>query len=135
MDNERDEQPGTWTFRAVRRDVTEFCDAAELKVRGIAKVYEVFLYDPDRRVYCCSLTPSWEMWQAGMDWEPSREMSDDEREYADEYVRDAGAGAGMVEYWDREPAGSVNFGAFDEDSYREAAERALDYYAGNPVWC
>lgn len=51
--------PPAWT--AIQIDETRHWSAEFLKKYGVTQIYGVYLYDANSRIYCCEMTPSYEL--------------------------------------------------------------------------
>ena len=128
----------------------------ELKHPKLDKLFSVYVYDPGLGVHICSMTASSEMWLVDSAYTCSDDLTEEEREDLDEWVRDACAHDEMVEYFDyRSVEGSprvnsledvttgiavmegvdeVELDEDEEDPRREAMERVIEDLCGNPIW-
>lgn len=69
------------TVRWIQHEVTEhMCNRFKEKHPGV-RVFEVYFFDDEQRVFCCELTPSRELWFSGYTfWSDERELDQDEVE-------------------------------------------------------
>jgi hypothetical protein len=109
-------------FRIIRFNETEYWNGAGFVHRAGGKIWGVYYFDANRRVYCCEMTPSYELWfhessvesypvaaawdrQADAAPEGSErrrycsDRADREREDLDDAIRDAHAQTDVVSYY------------------------------------
>jgi len=51
------------------------------------KIYTVYIYNPNKHVHCCELTPSYELYFVGYDYCPKENLSEKEIENLDDNIR------------------------------------------------
>lgn len=136
--NEKRELP--MDLRIYVEDVTEHYNG---KPAGMGKIFDAWLFDANLHVHLCSLTPTFEVWYIGSTYSPEREMTDEEREAADDYLREANAETPPVDYMGTriekvahpyrvEPYPEVDEGEEEErDVMREVMEEHIEYLQGN----
>lgn len=64
------------------------------------RIYGVYVYDKRKHVHCCSFEATYELTFLGSQWEPSRELAEEERDELDESIREGDAQCERVSYWD-----------------------------------
>jgi hypothetical protein len=80
-------------MKRVRIDETDNWDPAYLAKHHIRRVFGVYQYDPKSSVYCCELTPSYELELLGSQAEYEPDFLDwDGLEQVEEELRQADAG-------------------------------------------
>lgn len=116
---------------AGRFSVTHFMDADWMREHGVVDVYDVFVFDPERAVHCCSITPSTECFHVRHGLEFSPDATDAQREAADEEA--STWEADRVFYVDRVPT-IVHERQVDEGTeYEDAIEEAIEWHNCNHV--
>jgi hypothetical protein len=109
-------------FRIVRFDETEYWNGAGFIHRAGGKIWGIYYFDANRRVFCCEMTPSYELWRhessvesypVAAAWERKAdaapdgsersrycsERADREREDLDDVIREADAQDDGVSYF------------------------------------
>jgi hypothetical protein len=122
----------TRKFVAVRRDITEYVSSDWMTKHGVAKVYDVLVYDPERRVHCCSLTASWELVPVYHTYDSARDLSDDEREEIEQEMMRWDLN---IEYWDNDPStvgATRDLGEWTCDDADECESGAIERERCNP---
>ena len=121
-------------FVAVRRDITSYVDPAWMARAGVAKVYDVLIYDPERRVHCCSLSASWELVHVYHTYDLARELTGREQDELSEEVLSWDVGG--VEYWSNDPAAAGfatrDLGEWEGDDDAECEADAIEHERCNP---
>jgi hypothetical protein len=122
-------------------DVTEHYNR---KPAGMGKIFDAYLFDANLDVHICSFQANKECWYIGSTYIPTREMTDEEREEADEYLREANSDTPIVDYFDGNikghpyevvPAPEPVEDEFDENkAEREVMEERIEHLQGNCWW-
>lgn len=112
-------------------DLTHAIDAEWMRQHSVLRVYDLFVFDPERAVHCCSLTPSTECFHVrhALEFAPeaTEEMIEDAETEASTWDAD------RVFYVDRVPK-SIHERAVGKDiEYEEAIEAAIDWHNGNHI--
>jgi hypothetical protein len=143
-------------WRIVRFDETAYYNEAWLKEHKVVKCWSFYVYDKNRHVHLCEITPSYELWTVAFDFQCADDASDEDNESAWEAMLEAESGDEDVTYMhvstiDRfEEQGNTReckldpielddvdsqFEKCDEPIYRQAAENLREHYSGNhPGW-
>jgi len=112
----------------------------------VSFIHAHYLYDENTVTHICSFQKNYDLRFVGFDFEPSREMSDDERSdlwerIHDEYSREIQDGYYGVRMIDRIHEGNRRlFMEPDSNSPPETLEsdellnEAIEQYVGNPIW-
>ena len=88
--------PDLWIVKIEDRD--EWLDRYILD--RTARLFSVYVFDRRQHVHICQVTPSYEAYFLGSQYEASRELTDDEREELEEHIRVGDAQTEPVTYFD-----------------------------------
>ena len=144
-------------WRIVRFDDTRYYGEDWLRERKITRCLSYYIYDKNRHVHLCEITPSYELWKVSFDFESAEDATDEERETAWGDMLDAENGDEDVTYMhvstvDRfEEKGDVRscnakgaiadedlddkYRGKDEPAYHQTADELREHYSGNsPGW-
>lgn len=124
-------------YRVVALDESYGCEHAFLERCG-GKVWGIYFYDESRHVYCCEITPSYELHFLGLEAERIPDDDEDAREAQYDELMEAGSQQDPVSYmWtsniDRLPAN--HFVDIPTDPYNpdeNPDEIIREYLQGNP---
>jgi hypothetical protein len=109
-------------------------------------IHAHYLYDETVHTHICSIVPHYDLRFVGFDFEPSREMSDEEisnlwARISDEYSREVQDDYHHVARIDKIHEGNRRLWEEADDSTDEDLlegdaflEQAVDDYPGNPLW-
>lgn len=114
-------------LRVVRIDETRNWNEAITSVVG--RIWGVYVYDAERHVYCCELTPSRELRFVGSTWEKSPE-DDEENERIAAVIAENDAWSDDVIYVHRYQADKLA-AVYEETPTDEEWAAALDSHDGN----
>lgn len=78
-------------LKIVRYDETQFWNKEFLERIGTKKVTAVYIFDENRRVNCCELTPSYELYIAAA-YTDNHLSDDDHEEFEDSWRHERGVG-------------------------------------------
>ena len=134
-------------FRIFKRDVTANCCPEFVALCG-GKVLDIYVFDANRHVCVCEMTPSYEM--NFIEGAAGGEYPEDKGEEVDEALREANLHTEPVIYihvsdidlelceqygelteW---PELLESWEGDKEKAYEAALEGVLEYYQGNPEW-
>jgi hypothetical protein len=59
----------------------------DMILANTSRIYGVYCFDRRRHVHCCSFEATYELTFLGTQWEPSRELTDEENEATEEAIR------------------------------------------------
>lgn len=114
---------------ASRLDVTEYVCPEWMKEFGVSRVFQIFVFDPNRAVYCCSVRPSTECFPVRHSLEFAAGTTDEQAEAAYESVGEWDGGD--VFYLDRPP--EILHTSDHDEEYEEAIEAAVELHNANHV--
>ena len=136
--------PPSW--HAIRLDETHFYDKSFLDEYGVEKIYGVYVTDFNTRVYCCEITPSYELnfVNSVFDGGPDRDDDEEKFENLEQELYKADAYTESVSYMH---CGSVSALPedckhpiqIDDDDWGDTPENngfdaAYEECQSNPVW-
>jgi len=136
-------------FRVFKMDVTGICCPELVELCG-GRVFDIYVFDANRHVYVCEMTPSFELhWLEGA---PGGDYPEDKAEEVDDRLREANLQTEPVIYvhvFDIDLDKCLKYDGLDteewsdlladcdwdeEKAYEAALEEVLDFYQGNPEW-
>jgi len=134
-------------FRLVKLDFKPYCDPKWIAENKVETCGVFYLYDANRHVHICSLTPSYELWAVApyMTFSPDVDSDtfDPDGEKASE-IEQTMMEVEYVDYFDvssidKLPGRAVEGPEREEDEdgetyYKRAIEELREQYAGNPPW-
>jgi hypothetical protein len=130
-------------FMYIKMDDTCYWDSKFVQSLGEnAKIISTYIYDSNSETHCCEFTPSYELYYAGTEFIPGRELSDEENQDAFEYILKGESETEHVMYmhcsfveknYIPKPVSSgFSYKGQEELTPQERMEEILEYFQGNP---
>ena len=130
-------------FHSIKMDDTVYWDKEFVKSLGEgSKIISTYIYDANHVVHCCEITPSYELYYAGTDFFPTKELSDEENQETFEKIMEGESDAepaiymhcSFVEkYYDSKPVSAgYSYKGQGELTPEEQMKEILEYYQSNP---